>query len=179
MIYLAVQVLIGIVVLVAGHRLFWVFVAAAGFLVGSSVAEQLWPTLSPLALFGAACGTGLVGIIVALVAQKLAIALAGFAIGTYTLAAILMAFGLNSTAWGWLAIVIGGIGGGLLAFTVFDFALIILSSLGGAFLIIDVLQPNYPLRLIVFIVLFSIGIAVQTLQSRQSKTSRSTPRSAS
>lgn len=170
MIFPVAQVLIGTLVLLTGYRLYWVLVGVAGFLVGSSLAEQMWPGLTPAALFATACLIGLVGVLIALVAQKLAIATAGFAIGTYTLATAFMAFGFDSTAWGWLALGLGGVGGGLLAFLVFDLSLIVLSALGGAFMIADVLPWDHRIKLLALAILGTLGLAIQTKQYRKSKT---------
>lgn len=169
MIFPIVQVAAGVLVLFAGYRLYWVFVGVVGFLVGTTFAEQMWPGLSQAALFGVACLTGLIGIVIFLMTQKLAIALAGFTVGTYALATVFMAFGLDSTVWAWIAMAVGGIGGGLLAFLVFDLALMVLSSLGGAFMITHALVWDPRLKLVAVASLCALGLVSQTKQYRKAK----------
>jgi hypothetical protein len=82
----SVQLLIGIVVLTLGRRLFWIFVGTAGFLLGTRLTTQFpvgGPEWTPLAV---ALFAGLIGTIFAVFAQKLAVGIAGFVMGGYTLA---------------------------------------------------------------------------------------------
>jgi hypothetical protein len=159
----SVQLLIGIAVLTLGRRLFWIFVGTAGFLLGTKVATQFpiggpeWTHLA-VALFA-----GLIGAVFAVFAQKLAVGIAGFVTGGYILAWLFLALGLEGTGWMWPALVSGGIAGAILVLFVFDWALIVLSSLTGAMMVIQATGLNLPMNVLLFLVLLSIGIAIQTL----------------
>lgn len=157
----SVQLLIGIAVLTLGRRLFWIFVGTAGFLLGNRLATQFpvgGPELTPLAV---ALFAGLIGAIFAVFAQKLAVGIAGFVMGGYSLAWLFLTIGLERTGWMWPALVVGGIAGAILVIFIFDWALIVLSSLTGAILIIQAAGLTLPMNILLFLVLLSIGIAIQ------------------
>ena len=79
-----VHILIGLVLLVLGRRLFWVFVGCVGFVVGAQMA-QLYLELQPVWIVWAiALLSGLVGALLAVFFQTLAIGLAGLAVGSTT-----------------------------------------------------------------------------------------------
>src|SRR5215470_14706357 len=77
-----VSVLVGVVILLFGRRLFWLFVAAMGFVFGAQIAAQVThePASSPAVLL-VAIGFGIVGALLALLLQKVAIGVAGFIAG--------------------------------------------------------------------------------------------------
>jgi hypothetical protein len=74
-----------------------------------------------------------------------------------------LTMGLEGTGWMWLALVGGGIAGAILVLFVFDWALIVLSSLTGAMMIIQAAGLTLPMNILLFLVLLSIGIAMQAL----------------
>jgi len=61
----------------------------------------------------------------------------------------------------WLVIIVGGVLGAILAGTMFDWALIILTTACGAILISTSLNLASPLSIVVLVVLFLIGLIVQ------------------
>ena len=156
-----VNMVIGIALLTTGRRLYWVFVGAAGFILGSSLAQQLltgqpsWMTVT-ISLI-----TGVVGVVIAILAQRFAVGFAGFVLGSYVLASLFFAVGLEGTGWMWLALVGGGIIGLALALAVLDFALIFLSSIAGAKLIVQTIHLNPTTSFVLFAILFGIGVAIQ------------------
>ena len=76
-----VGALIGIVILFFGRKLFWLCVAAVGFLAGIELAPHLVTEPSPLLQLGVALVLGLLGTLLALLLQKIAIAVVGFLAG--------------------------------------------------------------------------------------------------
>src|SRR5205823_14268624 len=76
-----ISVVIGAAILLFGRKLFWLFVAALGFAVGLEMAAYFmreppqWMTLL------VALGCGVIGALLAILLQKLAIAIAGFIAG--------------------------------------------------------------------------------------------------
>lgn len=158
----SVQLLVGIALLTLGRRLFWIFVGTAGFLLGTRLATQFpvgGPEWIPLAV---ALFAGLIGAIFAVFAQKLAVWIAGFVMGGYVLAWLFLTIGLEGTEWIWPSLIGGGIAGAILLIFVFDWALIVLSSLTGAMIIIQAAGLTLPANILLFLVLLSIGIAIQT-----------------
>src|SRR5437588_12484980 len=76
-----ISVIIGVAILLFGRKLFWLFVAALGFAVGLEIPAYFmreppqWMTLL------VALGAGVIGALLAILLQKLAIAIAGFIAG--------------------------------------------------------------------------------------------------
>jgi hypothetical protein len=67
----------------------------------------------------------------------------------------------------WIPVVVGGVVGALLAATLFDTVLVILSSLVGAALLSEILEGRPAMRAVVFLLLVLVGIAVQTRRKRR------------
>ena len=155
-----VNVILGSALLVAGRKLFWLFVAAAGFVTGMQLATRFTQSSE-----GSAIMIGLViGLIFALLAiflQRIAIAIAGFLAGGYILTALAGMLGMDAGASVWIIYVIGGIIGVILVSLLFDWALINLSSLAGASLVVQSLFPQNATGGLIFIVLLIIGILIQ------------------
>src|SRR4029453_10482115 len=87
-----VGVLIGIVILFFGRKLFWLCVAAVGFAVGVQIAPLLVNEPSSLLALVVALIFGLLGALLALFLQKVAIAVLGFVAGGKLATAIAVAF---------------------------------------------------------------------------------------
>jgi len=156
--------------LLLGRRLFWLFVAAAGFVIGMAAARYILPHQSELFFLLVGTLLGLAGAVLAIFVQKLAVALGGFVAGGY-LAAVLCdplpgGAGIEYSG-SWLCFLIGGILGAVLMIVFFNWALILLSSLQGAHLILQALpapRHHFP---ILFVILAIIGIAVQASTYRR------------
>jgi hypothetical protein len=152
--------LAGIVLLVAGRRLFWLFVGLVGFF-----AVYRW--FAPYRL-GPASGrfllavlAGVVGILLAIFLQRVAIALAGFFAGG-SFAVHLLGLHLGQARGGALLVfLIAGVLAAILAVALFDLALVVLSSLAGADLIVEALHPRPVTAKLVLVVLVVVGIAIQ------------------
>ena len=163
-------ILVGLALLTMGRQLFWVFVGAAGFIFGSTLASQFLIGQPSFVIVSVGLTAGLVGIGLALFAQHFAVGVAGFVMGSYVLTYLLSTFGAVGTGWTWLAAVGGGIIGAALVVAFFDFALIALSSLAGAELIIQTLNFERLITVLLFVLLVAIGAAIQTstLKKRRS-----------
>jgi hypothetical protein len=154
----------GIALLVAGRRLFWLFVGVVGFLAGLRFALQVLGPRAELRWI-VALAAGLLGVVLALALQRLAVAVAGFFVGGYA-AAMLFGVNLNHLAahprpGALLVFVLAGIIAAILALRLFEGALIVLSSFAGAGLIGDALHLRPGTSGAVVLVLTVIGIAVQ------------------
>ena len=157
-----VNLIIGITLLTMGRRLFWVFVGSAGFILGMALATHFVNGAPGVVVVGAALVGGVVGLVLLTFAQQLAIGLAGFVMGSYALSFLCLSSGLVGSQWLWLTFIAGGIVGVVLIFALFDFALIFLSSFGGAALIIQGLDLTRGLTWGAYGVLITLGVAVQT-----------------
>jgi hypothetical protein len=155
------SVLIGAVVLFFGRRLFWLCVAAVGFAAGMEVAPQLIHEPSPVLQLTVALFLGFIGAALALFLQKIAIAVAGFLAGGKLAMALVAAFITEGARYPGITFIVGGIIGAILLLSVFNWALIVMSAVVGAYLIshIVVLPPTGATLL--FVGLAAIGIIVQ------------------
>lgn len=153
----------GVALLIAGRRLFWLFVGLVGFV---TVYRWLAPAHGTPASGGwlLAVLAGVMGILLAIFLQRVAVALAGFFAGGWFAAQLLGLHTLHITnprGGDLLIFVVAGVIAALLAIALFDLALIVLSSLAGADLVVAAIHPGpRPARLLL-IVLAVAGIAVQ------------------
>jgi hypothetical protein len=162
-----VRVAVGLLLLALGKRLFWLFVAAVGFVATLAVATQFFQPQSELTLFVIAAVAGFVGALLAVFAQKLAIGIAGFLAGGYLAIGLLGLFGVELGPQWWQPFLIGGILGALLSYPLFDWALIVLSSLTGAVLIVQALEVGTGLALPLTVLGALVGVAIQAGMHRR------------
>ena len=164
-----VGALIGIVILFFGRKLFWLCVAAVGFAAGVEIAPHLVHEPSPLLALTVALVLGLIGALLALFLQKIAVAVLGFLAGGKLAGALAAAFFVQYAQYSTFIFLFGGLVGAILLLVLFDWTLIVVSSLIGAHLIQSaiVLPPSG--STIVFIGLVILGILVQATSFRRSQ----------
>lgn len=175
-------IFVGVILLLFGRRLYWLFVAGIGFLTGMALAPDLLPGRPEWLILLAALVGAVVGAVVAVVAQRLTIGLIGFVAGGGIGLLLLHGLRLGGEAPGWIAYLVAGVIGLVLMLALFDWALILLSSLAGANLIVAGVVTRYPLpHAIALVLLFGlvlIGVVVQAQRpgeppDRRSPASRS------
>jgi len=164
-----ISIVIGLVVLTLGRKLFWLFVGVVGFGVGLSLATKFLQGQPDWVILIIALVVGLVGALLAVFIQKIAVIIAGFLIGGYGLIWLLLQLlNLDFNQWIWLIFFVGGIIGAILVASLFEAALIVLSTLAGTLLIIQVFTFSDLVKAILFIVLITIGIVTQVQMWRGS-----------
>jgi len=163
-----VGVLIGVVILFFGRKLFWLCVAAVGFAVGVQIAPQLVNEPSSLLGLLVALAFGVLGALLALFLQKIAIAVLGFLAGGKLASAIAAAFFVHYAQYSTIIFIIGGVIGAILLLAMFDWALIVVSSFIGAYLIESAIVLPPTGSTLVFVGLAIIGILVQAASFRRS-----------
>jgi hypothetical protein len=147
----------GAALLIAGRRLFWLFVGLVGFFT-----VFRWFAPDPgSGRWLIAILAGVLGIVLAIFLQKLAVAVAGFLVGGWFVAGLLGVQLANARGGDLLLVVIAGVVAAVFAVWVFDLALVVLSSLAGAGLIVDAFHPRPGLGWLLLVVLVIVGIAVQ------------------
>src|SRR2546430_12338861 len=156
-----VGALIGAVILLFGRKLFWLCVAAVGFAAGVQIAPHLVHEPSSLLALTVALVLGLIGALLALFLQKIAIAVLGFLAGGKLAGAIAAAFFVHYAPYSTFIFVIGGLLAAVLLLVLFDWALIVVSALIGAHLIQSAIVLPSSVSTIVFIGLAIIGIVVK------------------
>lgn len=164
-----VSVLIGATILLFGRKLFWLFVAALGFAVGVELAAYFVTNPPAWVTLLVALGLGVLGALFAIMVQKLAIGVAGFIAGGRLALAVVEAFFVEHAHYQAAIFVIGGIIGALLLLALFDWVLIILSSVEGAHLIGNGIVLPQKGAVIIFCVLVAIGVIVQGSMLRASR----------
>lgn len=166
-------IIAGIAALLLGRQLFWLFIAAVGFTAGLTFAQTALIDQPQWMIWALGLAAGIIGLLLALFIQKLAIGLGGFAAGAYV--AMRLAF-----LWGHelhpAAVLLSGVVGAVLLYIFFDWALIALSSAAGAGLILEGV-PGLPIPdLGLFWMLTILGIVIQTLLMRKKSAKEGTPR---
>ena len=159
-------ILVGLAVLLCGRQLFWLFVGGAGFAAGLTIAHMALVGRGESITLVVALAAGLLGILLAILLERIAVGIAGFVAGRHLLAGVISGSGLVHGA-GWLVYLVGGIIGALLVARLFDWALIALSVLLGAALIVQGLAVAAGSRALLFLVLVAVGLVVQGRKLRR------------
>ena len=163
-----INVILGGTLLVAGRKLFWLFVGALGFITGMQLADRLWQGPEGLTII-AALVIGLIFAGLAIFLQTIAIGIAGFLGGGYIFSLLAGMFGLDAAGLNWIIYLVGGIIGVLLVSYLFDWAVITLSSLAGASLLIQAFLSERAAGGPIFFILFIAGVLIQGSVLRSEK----------
>jgi len=99
-----INLVLGVVLLTTGKKLYWLFVAIIGFVIGLGIATQYVQLNPPWMIYIVALGVGVIGAILATFLQHLAIALAGFVVGGYGAQYIAGLLGINTEVNTWMAL---------------------------------------------------------------------------
>ncbi len=166
---LVADMVVGALLLAFGRKLFWFFVAAIGFAFGLYIAGRIFDIRPEWLVWVIGIVLGIIGAVAAIVIERIAIGTAGFLAGAYIAASIATAFGLQRADVLTLIGIVGGVIGAILIALILDWALIFLSSLMGASLVIDGLHWATPMAWIGVLVLCVIGILIQTSLKRAEK----------
>ncbi len=177
-----IELLVGAIQLLLGRKIFWLMVGIMGFVIGYFLTLQVlqlpdWMKL----LIG--LGVGIIFAILAVFLQKPMAAVFGFF--AFGLAVSLVAARLGHLSERsplfWIIFVIAGAIGIFLVYALFDWALIIGTSLSGSVTVVSAIETILPLpkngwvSILLFMVLLLIGIMYQ---SRNLRPAPSRPRPA-
>ena len=163
------RLILGIFMLTAGSRLFWLFLGSVGFISGFDLAEKVMQSQPSDIIIIVALLAGLVGALLAVFLQKIAVLAGGFLAGGYLSLRLMEEFGMRNNPYHWLLLVLGCIIGAVLMRVLFKWALIILSSGVGSILILQAFPVSRHMTRLPFVILLLLGIAVQAgLFSRKS-----------
>jgi len=157
----ALQIAVALSLLMLGRRLYWLFVAGVGFVVTLALAAEyidFGPEWMALALGIVA---GIAGALFAIFLQKLAVGMAGFAASAYFAYEVAGRLGVEGNMQT-VGVLVAGALGAIFASVLFDWALILLSSVAGAVLLVDTFVLDDMLALIVMTVLAIAGVAIQS-----------------
>jgi MFS family permease len=155
-----INLVLGIILLTTGKKLYWLFVGVIGFILGMGLATQLVLN-PPWLVYVVALGAGILGAILAHFLQHLALSLVGFLVGAYGAFRLVGLLGITAVSSTWMAFIIGGIVGLLLVSSAFDWSLYILSSWAGATLVTQAIDLQGTVGTVVFFALFVLGMIIQ------------------
>jgi hypothetical protein len=151
----------GVLLLFFGRKSLWLFVSIVGFLLGMKFAPELLPDQSQSVLLTVSLIAGLLGALLAVLLQKVAVGLAGLVAGGYVVYYLLQMGTISTGEYQWMLILAGALIGAVLAGSLFDWAMILITSVSGAVLIDQGLNLNFAYSYIVIIGLVLLGIIVQ------------------
>jgi len=157
----------GAVLLVAGRRVYWLLVGLVGFVVGFALTAEYLEGPQWLILV-AGLGAGLLASGLAVFFQRIALTVAGFLIGGLAVMWWADQMDWGEPWWVWALGLVAAILGAYLTRTVFEVALIVLSSIFGATLVLQALQRPADQISILLLVLVVVGIVIQAA-SRKSR----------
>lgn len=166
-----VNIVGGTLLLAFGRKIFWFFVAATGFFAGFELTSLYLKIKPDWVVLVIALVVGLIGALLAYFFEKLAIGAAGFFVGAYLASRLVSHLADQVKGWEWLIILIVGVIGIVLMYIIFEWALIILSSLAGAILVVEGFKLVGLIELIIGLLLFVAGMVFQTRLNRREGTS--------
>ena len=160
------NVIIGGALLLFGRKLFWLFVGSIGFVIGIQVATRFFHGSELIAII-AGLVLGIIFAVLAIFLESIAIGIAGFLGGGYIFLSIAGLFSLDKGPVTWIAFIIGGIIGVTLISFLFDWALIGISSLAGASMVVSGFNFRTAASDLIFLVLFITGVLIQGSELRK------------
>jgi len=155
---IALEILVGLALLSLGRKLFWLFVSGVGFASGALLATAVLRQQAMWVVILVALGAGLLGALLAVVIQRWAVGMASFLAGGYVAVALTRMWNLDLGVPDWLLYAGGGVVGSVLVGLLFDWALIVVSSVSGATLVTQALDLGWAVSLAILVVLAVAGI---------------------
>lgn len=155
------NLILGAILLVAGRKLFWLLVGGLGFVIGVTIATRFFHG-NELTMILAGLVLGIIFALLAIFLESIAIGIAGFVGGGYVLMSIADMLGVDRG--GVLSLVvfaIGGIIGVILVALLFNWALITISSLAGATMVITAFGLTAATAGLVYFGLVIAGVLIQ------------------
>ena len=164
------NMLVGFVLLILGKKLFWLFVAAIGFIGASDATARYFSGLPDWQTLIVAALAGFLGAFLAIFFQKVAIFLVGFYAGGYLVVSLFSTLNMAlPSALSCALFAIGGLLGALLLYLFFDWTLIVLSSFSGAAFISQTIQTSLVPPVILLTALALAGIVIQGRRLKKGK----------
>jgi len=164
-----INLILDVGLLVAGRRLFWLFVAAAGFFTGVELTTRFFHGAEGLSIV-VGIVVGILFAILAMALQRIAIGIAGFLLGGGAFLSLATSFGIARGEW--IIYIVGGVIGVVLLSMFFDWALIGISSFAGASMLVRTLALEKPVAGLAFLVLLLAGLAIQFADKSRAEKSR-------
>ena len=162
----ALALLAGGLLLLFGRKLYWCILAVAGFAAGVWVGYEVFPPEPVWLLISVAIFLGVVAALLGIFLQRLALRAAGIITGGFLGYVLADAFFVKP--WPLEGLALGCLLGFRLVLRLFDWALIVLSSLSGAAIIAHRLPLEPAPLLVIALILALLGMAVQAGMQKRS-----------
>jgi hypothetical protein len=154
---------IGFVTLMTGRQLYWLFIGGVAFFSIFLLVPILTDFGASVDLFFISLGIGLIiGFLASVIGRAVAAGVL-FLLGGYLLFMIPNSMGLNTTWLSWVLFLLSGLVTVFLVFYWFDFAMVLLSSLTGAGLIVQSVKSSAANLMVVYIAMVIFGMATQLI----------------
>jgi hypothetical protein len=167
-------IIMGIILLLFGRKLFWFFVAVIGFYLGLVFATNYFNAESNWHGIIIAICCGAAGVVILYLLQKIALSIFGFFAG------VLITFHLTEylhLPFHWWSILLGGILGMIIMASLFQLAVILFSSFFGSYMIMLELPSGFTAKTTIFVILALIGSLVQYSMMKKNKEKGEAPKS--
>jgi hypothetical protein len=155
------QIILGLIVVTTGLKLYWFFVAVMVFVFGMYIASDLFHVQTRWLIQIIGLVVGVIGVVLGVYQKQIAIVVVSFISGGYGAYYLAQLLGIKSGVLRWIFFNVGGILGIIMVVTQGEWALILLSSWGGATLVCKHLNPQRSIAFGVFLTLTLVGILVQ------------------
>ncbi len=159
-------ILIGLLLIFLGRKLFWFLIAAVGFYAGLIFAINYLNVENDWHGIVIALLSGMIGVIVLYLLQKIALSVVGFLGGVLATFYLLQYFQVHLHWW---LLIGGGVFGLIAAAWFFQFALILLSAFFGSYVVVRELPLEKPMSTVLFLLLSAAGILVQNSMMHKRK----------
>jgi hypothetical protein len=163
---LALKATIGFLMIILGRQFYGLFVAGVSFILAAYVASNFFHIQSEWNLMVISLVSGVLGVLFTFPFRRIMAGLAGFVAGGYLIINLPAMLGGNIGMLSWPPFVIAGLASTLLVTTLFDLAIILLSSLVGAVLVIQSVNIGSlnPITMFFLLVIFGVVAQVVLLQ---------------
>ena len=165
---LALQIATGVSLLMLGRKLYWLFVAAVGFVIATTLVVEVFEPESQWVGLAVAVAAGLVGGLAAIFLQRIAVAAAGFVALAYLVWEVGPEIGLDGQ-FETAAMLVAGVLGAIFASVLFDWALVFLSSAVGAVILAEAFDLERQASIFVVVILTVAGISIQSNMLKRDK----------
>jgi hypothetical protein len=163
------NLVLGAALLFIGRKLYWLLVGIIGFTAGILFTSRFLHIESEIMVVLIGLGVGILFALLAVFIQSLAIGAAGFFGGGYILLGFAGMLGLDKGILSLIVFILGGVIGVLLVAWLFDWALITISSLAGASMLVEALNLQRAAGGILLLILVIVGVSVQGAILRREK----------
>ncbi|MGD8621315.1 MAG: hypothetical protein PVH60_05130 [Anaerolineales bacterium] len=160
------RLFLGAMLMIQGRKIYWLFVGGLGFFVTLTLFDPTYSGMSEQAVRIIGIIVALIGALMAIFLQRLAIFVGGFLGGGFLLILVIELFGVRLGGLNTYLFLVGGIVGALIVNSAFDGALIFFSSTIGAAMIVQTLDLIPLWRFVTVPTLTVVGMGLQALIMR-------------